>query len=188
MTLFAIVTVRAASVGSEFATTDEFGAPLRDACRARPISGGGLTCNPAQPARPAVKVPSVPAVAVARPAERVRKSLEAADNAALAGHYLVIGSFSDRDNATAWAARNAEFAPEVAFANGDAKPSYRVLVGPLAADTLPMMRAVLEAAGITSLWPLTLCQGGADWNRSCDELAAREAAVAVNWRPRPAAP
>ncbi|MGE0485748.1 MAG: SPOR domain-containing protein [Gammaproteobacteria bacterium] len=73
--------------------------------------------------------------------------------------YVVIGSFSTRENAARWAAYNAGFAPEIQRVDGSDGPMYRVLVGPLGADSAPLMRDILGAVGIAGSWPLaTTCQ------------------------------
>ncbi len=86
------------------------------------------------------------------------------------GEYLVIGSFKDRDNATRWAAFNAEFGTEVYAASRDHHRLYRVVVGPLeAADSRTMLREIFSAVGLTGSWHIALC-GEARGTGACPDV------------------
>ena len=84
--------------------------------------------------------------------------------------YLVIGSFNARPKADDWARYNEEFVPTVIASSGRQTPVYRVVVGPLTADSAPLMRAILSAAGIYESWFINLCvdpaAAGTDCKRS----------------------
>ncbi|MCB1747958.1 MAG: SPOR domain-containing protein [Gammaproteobacteria bacterium] len=72
--------------------------------------------------------------------------------------YVVIGSFTTLTNAERWAAYNASFGPEIQRVEGATGPLYRVLVGPLGAESAPFMKEILGAVGIDGSWPLvTTC-------------------------------
>lgn len=74
--------------------------------------------------------------------------------------YLVIGSFTARDNAERWAAAHADFGTSVQATTASGRAFFRVLVGPLGAGEVPLMQAMLETLGVTERWPLALCARG----------------------------
>ena len=86
------------------------------------------------------------------------------------GQYLVIGSFSDRDNAARWAEFNAEFGTEIYVANLARRPLYRVVVGPLEdTDSSAILREIFSAVGLTGSWQIAICGGSASRD-ACPDL------------------
>jgi len=75
-------------------------------------------------------------------------------------HHLVIGSFSNAENASNFAKTKAAFSPRVLSADTAAGWRHRVVIGPYAkAESLAVRRA-LASAGIDHIWALNLVPEG----------------------------
>ena len=118
-----------------------------------------------------------------RPAQPARKILIPSSAVRSNARYLVIGSFTTRANAEAWAGRNREFSPEIIRTEEGHRPSYRVVVGPLDGETAPLMRAILSAAGVNQTWFADLCDGSTVISGRCLKFPS-DASIATLWPAR----
>jgi hypothetical protein len=73
--------------------------------------------------------------------------------------YLVLGSFSDRENADALRERHAGRDLLVLKSRADNGAIFRVLAGPIAAAVLTKARVDIAKAGIRNAWAVRLCGG-----------------------------
>lgn len=70
--------------------------------------------------------------------------------------YYVVGSFVERANALAFAARYADLRPTVLSARLDGQPMHRVAVGPFAPAERTPMRARLAGRGLADAWAIRI--------------------------------
>ncbi|MEM7540898.1 MAG: hypothetical protein AAF384_04855 [Pseudomonadota bacterium] len=77
--------------------------------------------------------------------------------------YLVIGSFDNQKNASAWAARN-ELLDALVYVNGK---SFRVVIGPLDPVETPILKMILGEIGIQGSWRMALCVTAEGLAESC---------------------
>ncbi len=70
--------------------------------------------------------------------------------------YYVVGSFVERANALAFAARYADLRPTVLSARLDGQPMHRVAVGPFASAERTPMRARLAGRGLADAWAIRI--------------------------------
>ena len=167
--------LQAAAAATSAPTADRRGSPFtrRDCALTRAIDGYVVCAPTIKATAPTGANRHGPALTVSLEAvPPAAQSVESAPLQHRPGQYLVIGSFSDRDNAARWAEFNAEFGTEIYAANRDQRPLYRVLVGPLDdTDSPAILREIFSSVGLPGSWHIAICGGSAS-RRACPDLDA----------------